>query len=595
MKPTKDIKYTIFQKLCIVFSLVMLPIFIIIFSIYRQGISMIHNEIIKSMQEQNEFFSDSLQQEFIRISTLQYTLTNNWDICKLSLFPQQYSAFEKNQAISNIADKLWAIQTSSRFVETINVFIPAIDTNISTNPSSTTLDNQRKLVKEYMEVDKGKFIYLNNQITMLSESPFTNSENGDNPTFLTQTTLSKTALNQFFDELSIYSQSNGFIFSPNWDMLVSHNQKDNVVLKIRDNIINRVNKEVHNTSQKDTQIYSIAIDDTSYTVAYTYINYADIVLVRYIQDDLIFAGIKKFELLIFILAIVSIVVCIVFSRSTFKMIHSPLKKLVKAFHDVAKGDLTVQIQTQGNDEFNFIYSQFDKMILKLHDLIEQVYKQKILVQNAQLKQLQSQINPHFLYNSFFILNKRIRAQDTKGALSFSQSLGTYFQYVTRNESDSISLQSEVEHAQNYCEIQHVRFSNRLTLLMDELPPDYTNILVPRLILQPICENTFEHVLECHQNEGILHMGFVAHANFLDIIIEDNGTLLTDESLDEMKENLDAAENIEVTGIINIHRRLKLKYSDDCGLFLSRGELGGLRVAVRILLDKENENVQNTDS
>jgi two-component system sensor histidine kinase YesM len=130
---------------------------------------------------------------------------------------------------------------------------------------------------------------------------------------------------------------------------------------------------------------------------------------------------------------------LIYSFSAYKFIHKPLLELVRAFHKVESGDLQVSINHDSDNEFGYLYKRFNDMVKNLNMLIDQVYNQKILMQRAELKQLQSQINPHFLYNSLFMINTMARIGDDN-LITFTKYLGEYFRFVTRNSSDNKPLQ-----------------------------------------------------------------------------------------------------------------------------------------------------------
>ena len=130
----------------------------------------------------------------------------------------------------------------------------------------------------------------------------------------------------------------------------------------------------------------------------------------------------------------------------------------------------------------------------LDNLIHKVYEQKILTQRAELKQLQSQINPHFLYNRFFNIYRLAKDEDCENIVLFSKYLGNYYQYITRNAASEVPLSAEYEHAVNYCSIQKFRFDGRLEIRLSPLPEAFRSLKVPRMIIQPILENAFEHGL-----------------------------------------------------------------------------------------------------
>jgi two-component system, sensor histidine kinase YesM len=312
-------------------------------------------------------------------------------------------------------------------------------------------------------------------------------------------------------------------------------------------------------------------------------------LARYILENDIYQSLNGYKIWYWMLSGVSLIIILLYSASTYRFIHKPLALLVKAFRSIEKGDLEVNINHNHNDEFRYIYQRFNIMVDNLNLLIDQVYKQKILAQHAELKQLQSQINPHFLYNTFFVLLSIAKSGDNESVIYFLQRLGSYFQFITRNTVDEVPLHKEVEHAQIYTDIQVMRFSNRIHAEFDNLPEEYRNITVPRLIIQPIIENAFLHGLEDKINNGMISVSFLKCKNSLQIIIEDNGENLSNDDLENMGKTLSEEYSGEITAIVNIHRRLRLKNGSESGLAFFRGELGGLKTVISIVL-QEAENV-----
>jgi len=230
------------------------------------------------------------------------------------------------------------------------------------------------------------------------------------------------------------------------------------------------------------------------------------------------------------------------------------------------------------------------MLAKLQALIDQDFKQKLMMQKAELKQLQSQINPHFLYNSFFIMNSLARTGDTERIELFTNMLGDYFRFITRDGEDNVLLAEEIKHARTYTEIQKLRFSRRIRVQFDELPPEMERIRVPRLIVQPIIENAYEHSLEQMTEDGMLRITFAASDQEALIIVENNGGDMSDAEIEQLQSRVTAAaESHEMTGIANIHRRINLTYGEGSGIWLSRSELNGLQVVIRI---KRGEGIRD---
>lgn len=134
------------------------------------------------------------------------------------------------------------------------------------------------------------------------------------------------------------------------------------------------------------------------------------------------------------------------------MVHKPLSKLTDAFDEVEHGNFQVQIIQTGNDDFAYLYHAFNNMALKLSRLIERDYNQKLLLQKAEMKQLQAQINPHFLYNSFFMLQRMIRFEPEEASM-VANALASCFRYITKNSMDHVTLAEEYAHMKNYVYIQ----------------------------------------------------------------------------------------------------------------------------------------------
>jgi two-component system sensor histidine kinase YesM len=219
-----------------------------------------------------------------------------------------------------------------------------------------------------------------------------------------------------------------------------------------------------------------------------------------------------------------------------------------------------------------------KMFRPMQILVTENSRKEVLLEKAKFKQLQSQISPHFFYNSFITLSNRIAAEDYEFAAQFSRELGQYFMFLTRSGREHISLAEEWEHARTYMNIQSTRFRNRVMLEVEQLPERFRNTPVPRLILQPVIENAFKYAVEPSDSTVILRLEFKEMENSLYIIIENSGEIEACQ-LVRMQSKLEHVEG-EIHGLANIHQRLQLISPND-GLLLGKSELGGLQVIIKI--------------
>lgn len=305
-------------------------------------------------------------------------------------------------------------------------------------------------------------------------------------------------------------------------------------------------------------------------------------LIQYCSRGTLLEEWEKYTWIFYGFIVLAIASAVMFSMYTERLINKPLRRLYEAFQNLQGGNMEVRVSHSSGDEFEYIYEGFNHMVQELQRMIEEVYEQKNLADRAELKQLQTQISPHFLYNSFFLFSGRVGRGDYEGAGELADYLGIYFRYLTRNTSDIVELASEMEHAEAYARIQESRFSSRLQLIWEPLPESAGRIKVPRLIIQPILENAYKHGLEDKAEDGILRVRYACDEEngIFCIFIEDNGNA-DEQAIRRIQDRLSADYKGEVTGIINIHRRLTIYFKQEGGLLVSKSEMGGVLVTIKL--------------
>lgn len=568
-------KKTIFKRLIISFICILLPIYILSIIIYNWGIKTLRNEISNSMTVQVSFYLDGLEKEVQRIRTLQYDCVSDDNLNKLAAIPESLNNIEKMQNILRLQQRLNAIKNSSEYIEDVFAMIPAIAKKIS---PLTVYSFDRKEYERFKYIPllpDAQMMNIDGRIFLSVTYPFLSLNSKKDPIFIIGIELSKDKMEEALGRMT----SNG----EERMVLINSSTRSVIATKYDDVFADAIQGFVNNhmfTAEKGTE--TIVIENKPYLAVYTVSEYLGSVLCKYIPEDAVFKSLRKYQGWFILLTCVAFAIIIIYSLYMYQFIHKPLSNLARSFQQVENGNLNIHIVHQHDDEFRYIYRRFNAMVEKLNTLIDQVYKQQILAQKSELKQLQSQINPHFLYNSFFILNTMARIGDNETLERFTEQLGEYFQFITRNAADEVSLSREVNHARVYTEIQTMRFSNRIRVEFDDLPEEYSNRMVPRLILQPIIENAFEHGLESKSENCLLAVKFLKTQEVFQILVEDNGDKIDDDGLAKIQNKLTENDNdLEITGMMNIHQRIQLKYGKKSGLHIDRSEMGGLKVTVSI--------------
>lgn len=584
--PKIKLNNSIFSRLVITFLIIMIPIYILAFYIYNWGLYTVKSEISKSTIAQVSFYLEGLEKEIERMKILQYDCLNDENLNKLAIRSKIMSIYDTTESMRLLQQRLVTIKNSSIYIKNISVHIPPINKTISSNSGLDDINTEKFRQIRVPPGLKGAQIISFKGGLFLSTIQNRDILNS-NPLYLIEIELNKEAFEQALSQFNTYSGSGSMLISIINNGIIT-NQENAGDTGLTKNIIANLN------TRDDSGTEYVNINQKGYYIVHAKSKYLNMILLKYIPQEYVMKPIKNFNIWVWVFSVAVIFIILVYSFSTYKFMHKPLRQLVKSFRKVESGDLQVSITHDSNNEFGYLYKRFNDMVKNLNTLIDQVYNQKILMQRAELKHLQSQINPHFLYNSFFMINTMATIGD-ENLVPFTKYLGEYFRFVTRSSSDYIPLIDEINHAKVYTKIQLMRFSKRLQVNFGDCPERYHSLKVPRLILQPVIENAFEHGIERKKNSGIVSIYFEEFENQLNIVVEDNGNEMTDSGLTEVQKMLEnSAEEAETTGIINISRRIKLVFGEESGLSVSRSQLGGLKATLKIILPGGDNNVQITD-
>lgn len=569
----KFFQQSIFTRLIATFLMILLPLYLLSVGIHQWGVTIVRTEIINSVKSQMDYHKTVLQNEFNRIQNLENEFLIDEDLLKLANISQALSDYDKSQSMNRIQNRLYMLKNSSIYIEEAIVIIPSLNRTISADGGVRSISGEEMdTVSSFPDGNIIKLVNENNELysRVRNVSLYNNQES---IRFVLQIKFSNTMLENTFASFNVYEGSGSLLFYPDQNYVLSTDVDSPVTKQIESNIAGYGN-------DKNDYMESVSIANSKFFIFYQKLNYSNFWLVAYIPEAEVFSPLSKYMYILWIFTVVSIFIIVYFSFSTHKFLQRPLKTLVGAFKRVETGDLKFSVQHNTNDEFQYLYTRFNAMLDYINNLIDQVYTQKIMNQNAELKQLQSQINPHFLYNSFFIMQRMIQGDDNENAIRFCGFLGQYFRYVTRNAQDEMPLDKEVEHARNYLEIQAIRFSNTI-IVFEELPSKYKEMLVPRLILQPIIENAFEYGLSKSVVQPMIAVRFTEAVEGLYITVEDNGNNADDTELQRLNQALSAddGKEAESTGLVNVNKRIKSKFGNNSGITLSLGAQGGWTVVV----------------
>lgn len=275
----------------------------------------------------------------------------------------------------------------------------------------------------------------------------------------------------------------------------------------------------------------------------------------------------------------SILVSILYSLR----ITRPLSRLRRSMKLVERGQFGVSIPVESEDEIGHLSRTFNLMVSRLGNLTYRLYETEIREKNAEIASLQSQINPHFLYNTLGSISMYAELEGNREVVSMTNHLSALLRYSISGGRDEVTVREEIQHIRGYLAIQSIRYEERLRYRI-EADPGLMESPVIRLTLQPIVENAIVHGLEHGSGEVDIVIAIHLIQEHVVISVTDDGPGMSDEELRlqnaKMEEGL-LPEGPGGHGLVNVHRRLVLKYGPAFGVRLERAVSGGIRASIRL--------------
>lgn len=274
-------------------------------------------------------------------------------------------------------------------------------------------------------------------------------------------------------------------------------------------------------------------------------------------------SIRHYSILIGAFTLIFAVVAAIFFTTS---IAKPIGKLRSLMEQAEAGDLSVRFNSKYNDEIGQLGNSFNNMIQEISNLIKLVYEEQKRKREAELKTLQAQIKPHFLYNTLDTIQWLAYEHDAKDIVSVVGALSNLFRIGLSKGKELITVREELEHIKSYLTIQKTRYEDKLNyeISYDEQVLDYH---VLKVILQPLVENAIYHGLNAKRGGGKVTIAARLEGGALVFRVADNGVGMMPEKLEEIKGLLDNSQEPAAVGygIFNIHERIRLSFGAEYGL------------------------------
>lgn len=303
----------------------------------------------------------------------------------------------------------------------------------------------------------------------------------------------------------------------------------------------------------------------------------------------------RYNILVVILLIVLSMTVTYFGLLVCKNIvnkaYRPLDYVISGMNSAAEGKLDVRINIKNaGADFQKVAYGFNFMMDKINDLMHQVKLEQQEMDQIRFNALQSQIKPHFLYNTLDCIHWQAIADGNNDISTLVKALAQYYRLCLSGGKDVISLEQELDHVRNYLIIQNMRYDNIIKSVI-ETDASCNDVQIPKITLQPLVENSIYHGLKIKDGKkGNLRITVRSRADGVFIDVSDNGSGMTEEQIKKLNDSISECRTDIGYGVINVNRRIKILFGREYGLHYRKNEHGGVTVTIHLPNRKVKEEV-----
>lgn len=564
-------KTSFFRKTLILVLLILLSVIAVYSYSYQVSVNVVERELKNTSMRQMLFFLSQVESNATRLLNNSVILSLEPDIRGIIYLDGQRSYVENLLAKKNIEDKLILYRISSAWSNDIAIYSPVSKVGLSTYsvleykmsyPNQATALHWDYIPKSASNATN-RFVWY----TIDQAMPINNS---DAARLVVEVSFYPENLVGMLDQFTTDMQGNPFFFSPDYPA-ITNRTGDSA-------LIGELNRYLHDSSlTKDSDQMLIGLSGKEYMVSYVYSDILGWYLVDFMPMEDVLRPINKNKDIFWVIILALLVAGVGILSVVYRGVQIPIRELVHNVKMLKNGNYSVRLKGKPSNEFHYLYEQFNEMTEQIQNLIENVHAEKIRSREATVKQLQSQINPHFFYNCLTFIVSMARLGRNKAVENMAINLADYYRYTTRVENQNTTLGDELSLIHNYLAIQKLRREIDYEI---NVPEEMLKLPLPRLIIQPLVENSIIHGIEPMIGTGKIVISGQIDEGTARLAVEDNGVGLTQEKLHELRNKCVEPLTGEMgCGVWNVHQRLTYLYGSESGLFLDHSDLGGLKAVI----------------
>jgi two-component system, sensor histidine kinase YesM len=407
---------------------------------------------------------------------------------------------------------------------------------------------------------------------------FTGSGNREGVVFID---LNYSAISELCDQNSIGSkgyvflldQDGNVVYHPQQQQLYNELQTENIDL-----VMNTDKETLMDGSGDNARIYTISRSEKTGWTVVGCTNVAEL-----LKDS------KKARSIYVLVAAILVVVALVLSNFIARNITRPLQQLRDSMARVQEGDFgAAEVEVTSRNEVGSLTRSFNVMTSRIQELMKQNIYEQQQKRKSELKALQSQINPHFLYNTLDSIIWMAEGKKNEEVVVMTASLARLLRQSISNEEEQVPIGQEVEYARSYLTIQKMRYKDKLEFQI-QVDAQIMRVPIIKLVLQPLIENAIYHGLKYKEGKGLLIVRGYREGENAVLQIKDNGAGMDEQTLSHIFEKHKVNYRSNGVGVYNVQKRLQLYYGMDYGITYSSKQGEGTIASIVIPMKQEADH------
>lgn len=563
-------KLTIFTKIVIVLILLLVSTLLLYYLTNRTSVRLIKQEIQRVKLNELNFLAGDIDNNLSKISSFSDFLMLDKDVLMLSTPSFLEGDFELNKLKLRVSDKLNLLHALNNWNAEFTV-IYADDSSAYTSPSSSSKLNDLNLenhFRPFWQYEKdGDSPYL----TYYLAHPYTFRFDPDEVSYVVKARIDVKNVLGYLNRAKGTNENAPFLFSASGDVLTSDTD--------RRPFLQEVIRHLGAGEQQSGNRF-IELDGEQYLANFSALaNFKGWYVADYTPIDEVLNPIYDNQRLYYFSSVILLLFSILLALLLYRDVQIPIRKLIWGVRKITSGQYTITLHQNSNDEFAYLFDRFNEMSKEIKELIEKVYMEQIRSKEAKLRQLHSQIQPHFLYNSLAFIKSMAELDEKQAVIDMSMSLSRYFRKSIKFENTFTTLREELELVRLYLTIQSLQM-DRFVFSID-VEDRMLDLLVPRLLLQPLAENAILHGIEPLRTVGEIQITGRIDGDYGLLSVADNGNGIEPERLHPLRNAIYyGADPNTAWALHNIYERMSALLGQEARMELNNGELGGLKVTLR---------------